>query len=364
MKARRLAEVVLFTTALSALPAAAGVTVPVVAPGGRVQMLQPSVVSPRARRSLTRLREELTAGGFQVAVSEFGAGNDVLWMVDPSVPKDGSLATIALIGNPDEGPAELWIVDGVAGGRSAVRRLLVPAGSSTHDDEVLAIRTLEFLRASALELARGAPAAPIPSPTQAAPAATPVSVVAPEAAREVTPPANAGSPGPFSFEAGLSLLASSASLGPAYLPLARLRAELGSLLESRITVAGFGTRPEVTRPQGTATVGQTFGLVELRAAFRRGRAVRPAVGVGGGVLLVQVDGAGTWPYEGRSGRTWTGLFGLSAGFTVTLGRRLAVAMEAQGQLAAPYPSVRFSEVEAARIGRPALFTSLTLVTPL
>jgi hypothetical protein len=137
-----------------------------------------------------------------------------------------------------------------------------------------------------------------------------------------------------------------------------------SLLEARITVAALGTRPRVTTSQGTATVDHSFGLVELRAAFRHGRAVRPAIGAGGGVLLVQVDGAGNWPYEGRRGQRWVGLFDVSAGLTVMLGRRLAVAMEAHGQIAAPYPTVQFSGEEAARIGRPALFTSLTLVTPL
>ena len=78
-------------------------------------------------------------------------------MVDPPSHRDGSIATITLVGDPDDGDAELWIVDGVPWGRVVVRRLLVPAGAGTHDDEVLAIRTLEFLRASALELAGGAP---------------------------------------------------------------------------------------------------------------------------------------------------------------------------------------------------------------
>ena len=42
------------------------------------------------------LREELAAGGFEVTVSEFGAGGEALWMVDPPSPRDGSIATIAL----------------------------------------------------------------------------------------------------------------------------------------------------------------------------------------------------------------------------------------------------------------------------
>ena len=136
-------------------PLRRGRLAPPIATGGRVTVLQSSAVSPRARRCLTRLREELAAGGFEVTVSEFGAGGEALWMVDPPSPRDGSIATITLVGNPDDGDAELWIVDGVPWGRVVVRRLLVPAGAGTHDDEVLAIRTLEFLRATALELRPG-----------------------------------------------------------------------------------------------------------------------------------------------------------------------------------------------------------------
>jgi len=168
-----------------------------------------------------------------------------------------------------------------------------------------------------------------------------------------------------SLELGVSLLEASRSLGPAYLPLGRLRAELTAWLEGRLTVAGFGTRPQVPQSTaGTATVDYTMGLVELRATFRQGRTVRPAVGVGGGVLLVRVAGEGTPPYKGRDGHAWAGLFDVSAGLTIALARRLAIALEAHGQVAAPYPTVQLDGDEAARIGRPALLASLTLVTPL
>ena len=79
------------------------------------------------------------------------------------------------------------------------------------------------------------------------------------------------------------------------------------------------------------------------------------------MLRVNVDGAGNWPYEGLRGQRWAGLFDVGAGLTARLGRQLSVAVELHGQLAAPYPTVRFSGEEVARIGRPALFSSLTLV---
>ncbi len=331
---------------------------PSVAPGGRVTVLQSSSLSPRARRCLTRLREELTAGGFDVTVAEFGAGGEALWMVDPPAPGDGSIATVTLVGNPDEGEAELWIVDGVPGGRVVVRRLLVPAGPETHEDEVVAVRTLEFLRATAFELARRMPpSAPMPGASAPAPltvAAGPASFNSPGPTR-----------GPVSVELGLSLLESSSALGPAFLPVVRLRAEWLSLLETRITAAGFGTEPRVTTSQGTAAVGQMLGLLELRAAFRHGHALRPAIGVGGGFLRVNVEGTpSARSYQGFQGERWSALFDVGAGLTARLFRGLSLAVEAHGQLAAPYPTVRFAGEEVARLGRPALFSSLSLVAPL
>ena len=341
---------------------AAEAVAPPSAAAGRVTVLQSSAISPRARRCLTRLREELAAGGFEVTVSEFAAGGEALWMVDPASHRDGSTATITLVGNPDEADAELWVVDGVPPGRVVVRRLLVPAGAGPHDDEVLAIRTLEFLRANALELTRATPSS-TGTPTAAgasAPASTPATLVA-NAAPPIAPVPTRG---PLSFEIGLSVIESSRTLGPAFLPVARLRAEWLSILETRVTVAGFGTQPRVTSVEGTATVGYTLGLVELRTAFRHDHAVRPSVGVGGGVLRVNVDGAGNWPYEGLHGDRWAALFDVGAGVTARLRGHFSVAIELHGQLAAPYPTVRFSGDEVARIGRPALFSSVTLVTAL
>lgn len=369
-----------FAVAVAALtPATAPAAPP---PAGHVRLLQRSANEPRARRCLTRLREELEAGGFTVATSDFGVGGEGLWLVDPPSPRDGSIATITLIGDPDAGAAELWIVNGVPWGRAVVRRLLVPAGPGTQADEVVAIRALEFLRASALELAATrppslapspsvstdtrvtptAPAEPSPSPPgRGAPAASASGAGADTAAGGPPPPARRR----FAFELGVSLL-ESAAVTPAFLPVARLRAEWLSLLETRLSLAGFGTQGRVTdgNLKGSAAIGHVLGLFELRAAFRSGRALRPAIGVGAGVLRVNLDGAGNFPYEGRSGQQWAALFDAGVGLTARLGARLAVAFEVHGQLATPYPTVQFSGEEAARIGRPALFSSVTLVTSL
>jgi hypothetical protein len=83
-----------------------------------------------------------------------------------------------------------------------------------------------------------------------------------------------------------------------------------------------------------------------------------------GALRVNVDGTGYTPYEGLDGQRWAALFDVGAGVTARLAGRLAIAFEVHGQLATPYPTIRFSGEEAARVARPALFSSLTLVTAL
>jgi len=345
--------------AVGSPPAAGVASEPVGAPvPGRVQILQSSMTSPRARRCLTRIREELTAGGFDVAINEFGADNDALWPPESPRPRD-SLATITLVGNPDDGAAELWIVDGGLGERAAIRRLLLPAGAGTHEEEVLAVRTLEFLRARALELAHAGPPPPAPAPAPAKEAAS-VSLAPPAPA----PPEEALPTAVVAVELGGGLLESSRTLGPAYLPFVGVRTSWLSVLEVRLSVAAFGSRPRVTSTQGSATVRENFGLLEVRAAFRRGHIVRPCIGIGGGALLVQVEGAGNKAYDGLRGHQWAGLVDAGGGLTFVLGHRLALSLEGHVQVAAPYPLIQFAGTEAARLGRPAFLGALTLVTPL
>jgi hypothetical protein len=312
-------------------------------------------VSGSARRCLTRIREELVAGGFDVRLAEFGAGVDPLWVIDPKNQDDGSLATIALIGDPEAGAAELWIVDRVAHGRSAIRRIAVPPGDAGHGAEVVAIRALEFLRASALELAVDAQAAASPAPLDGSD--RPDGLLA--AAQSASAPAR-----PLAIEAGISVLDSLGGPGPALVPVVRLGLQLPGPFAARLTLAGLGSRPHPTSALGTASVVQDFALLELSAVMRRGKRIRPKISVGAGALTVSVDGGGVWPYEGRAGRRWAALFDGSVGVSAVGQSQRGVVFELHALLAAPYPTVRFSGADVASVGHPALLASFTLVTPL
>ena len=338
---------------LNALVAAGSVR----AAPGLVVLLQSGGGSPGQRRCLTRIREELLAGGFDVEVVDPGPSTDPVSVADAVARQHGSVATIALLGDPDLGPAELWILDRI-GPRPQVRRIMVPHDEPDRIPEVLAIRTIELLRASALSLlVESNRTVPPPPPPAAPPTAT--ATPRPPPASVVRLPERRDRIG---VEAGMAALESLGGPGAAVLPMARLRVPLPQPLFARLTFAGFGTRPTVSTSVGTADITQAFGLFELGALFRRQRRLHPVVTLGAGTIYVRSAGNGVYPYRGLEESEWSALIDCGVGLVAILGVHLATAVELHVSLAAPHPVIRFSGTDAATIGRPALLASWTLVT--
>jgi hypothetical protein len=335
------AGVILGAVVLSSAPARAA--------SGLVILLQSNTASPGQRRCLTRIREELVAGGFEVAVVDSGPQLDPISIAGAIERQRGSVATMALLGDPELGPSELWILDRV-GARAEVRRITATTSDPTHVPEVLAIRTIELLRASALKLLMESNQ---PPPPEASP---------PSSTASVTVGLVRERPEAVGLEAGLAVLESVGGPGPAAIPVGRLRLALLGPLFARLTLAGLGTRPRVTTPLGTTDIGQNLGLVEIGAVFRRHRRLNPVVTVGAGVLYVRSDGDGVYPYQGIEDSRWTALVDGGLGFVALLEARVALTFEIHASLAAPHPLVRFSGTDAATIGRPALLATWTLMT--
>ena len=328
---------------LAALAATAAATAAwaAAAPSGRVVVLEPAGSSQITRQCLTRIREELTAGGFEVSSLDPGPRRDPVSLARSMEAQAGAVAVIALSGDPGQPGAELWILDRVRA-TPEVRR--VPASSEDPErlPEVLAIRTSEVLKASALRLLVEATAPAVaPAAVRATPIATP-------------PPA-------FGLEAGISVLDSIGGPGPAALPLARARLRLGDWLSARLTIAALGSRPRVRAMAGSASVAQSFGMAELALALRPGGRFRPVLTVGAGALHVESSGEGISPYQGVEEARWVAVLDAGAGVLATFGRNFSATFELHALLAAPRPTVRFDGVDRATIGFPAILASLTMV---
>jgi len=322
-----------------------------------VVLLQPATASPGARRCLTLIREELVGGGFEVETVDPGPAKDPFSLADSMQAQPRAVATIGLVGDPEVGRAEIWILDRT-GDKTEVRRLPAPSENPERVGEVLAVRTIEVLRASALKLlversrpAPGPPPAPPPAPMRPAPIPA-----------KCPPEGAVPRQRVVALETGVSLLVSSTKLDPAVVPVARLRVGASGALVARLTLAGLGTRPRVETSRGTATIEQELGLLEVAAAFRRDRSLSPVVTLGGGALHVQSDGQGVGSYIGRRDERWAALIGIGAGLVAGFGRQLAVSLEVHVMLAAPYPLVRFADLDAAALARPAGWITLTAVS--
>lgn len=315
---------------------------------GRVALFDPLGSSSSARQCLTRIREELTAGGFEVSVIDPGPRADPVSIAAAMQRQEGTIATIALLGDPDRPGAELWILDRV-GAVAEVRRIPIPAEDREHLPEVLAIRTIEVLTASALKALVEAT-----RPTPEAKPATVASRIAPGVRTEEAT-------GVVGIEAGLAMVASVGGPGSAVVPLGRVRAWLGNSLFARLTLAGLGSRPRVETSIGSASVTQSFGLIELAVALRPGARWRPMVSLGAGTLYVQSDGEGVFPYVGLRESRWAVALDAGIGLLATLGRDLSLGFEVHGLVALPHPAVRFYDVERATMGFPAILASLTMI---
>ena len=320
----------------------------------KVILLRSSAASPMARRSVARIRDELSADRFEVTVADSRAVGDPSDVIT-GVPAGGDVASVlVMFGDPESGPVELCVVRRVAR-RTAVRRaaIAVPVDDAEAVPELLAKRALELLRATALELS---------IETEPAPRAESPPEKRPDAAIRATlaSPTPAEDAARFVVDMGAGVWSSVDGPPPAVAPVGRVGLRLSDWTWARVSVAGFGSRPRVDSAYGSASLSQTTALLECAAIFRRDKRVSPAFSVGAGVLHLAIAGTGAAPYEGRDTQRWSAAFDAGAGVGVAVGARAALVTELHALLASPHPVVRFVDTRAATIGYPSFILTLAL----
>ncbi len=318
-----------------------------------VLLLRPVPASEVLAEAILRIKSELTAGGFEVAVADSEGADqapDPRALMERAGQALAPSATIGIFGNLEQGPAELWVVDRITG-KTVIRRLEVQASSDRRISEVLAIRAQELLRASLVELLleenRPAPASPEAPPQ-----------VQRWVKQAVESPLL---PWRLALEVGASTFGGWGGVGPTLAPAARLRMAWDERFWVRLTALGLGTRPTVQTNIGSASVSQNLLLLECAAWLRPRRRVRPLVSLGLGAERVAVDGTASLPYyQGESNARWFAAGDLGAGVTLRVHAHWEVLLEVHALFAVPRPAVHFFDVEAARAGQPTLLAILTL----
>ena len=315
-----------------------------VALASTVLLVRPPNSSSVTSEALIRMHGELASGGFDVSFATAVAGVDGRASLEMLASGPGVDAVVAIQGETAPDAIDVWVVDHLSG-RSVVRHTpYQPRGE--RDAEVLAIRAIELLRASLLEVDI-AGVAPPPRPA----------LVASAQAAGAVP----GEGSRFGLEVGASVVMSFDGLGPAVLPQLGGQGVLAPWCVVQARVAGLGTGARLGATEGTGEVAQQFGLAGLGLRWRPRKGLRPVVTLAAGALHVSAEGRAAWPYVGQTASRWSFLADAGAGLHLALGARHEVAVEAHLQLAEPYPVFRVVGADTATAGRPSFLLTLAVL---
>jgi hypothetical protein len=338
-----------FVAVLAAVSASSAIDLARADQGVPVLLLRRVPADEILTEAILRIKSELVAGGFQVAVADSdGAEPDPRALMVRAARTLAPSATIGIFGDLQKGSAELWVVDRLTS-KTVIRRLVVQASPDRPISEVLAIRAQELLRASLVEVLveENRPAPPVELP--------------PEIHRRVKQTvASPLAPWILGLELGGAAFGGLSGIGPTLAPAARLRLAMGERFWVRLTALGLGTRPRVGTDDRSASVSQNLLLLEFAACLRPRRLVRPLFSVGLGTERVAVDGTAGMPYQGEHNARWFAAGDVGAGVVLRLHAHLEVQLEVHALFAAPRPTIRFFDVEAARAGQPTWLAILTL----
>jgi hypothetical protein len=336
---RRAIAVATAIAAVRAVPCAA-------AEPQRVALVRSPTPDATLAEANQRIRGELQADGFDVV--EVDAAPDPGVPAPPGEPPTIATIALALAGDDRTRIAELRVVDRLTN-KVVIRRSPVDAEEGPQAAEVLAVRAVELLRASLLELLVEPPhAAPPPRAEVRAASRWAARALAPE-----RPPA-------WAVEAGATIVGDFSRVPAAVLALARIRRAIAGPLALRLTIAGLGTTPRVDASAGSASVTEAFGLLELVATLAPTWPVRPTLSIGGGASYVSVDGRADYPYSPEHNARWGAAGDAGAGIEIPLGRHFAVSAEGHVLVIAPYPVVQILGVDAGKIGLPSVAGSLSV----
>ncbi|HLK35964.1 MAG TPA: hypothetical protein VKU41_04375 [Polyangiaceae bacterium] len=310
----------------------------------QVAIVRPATGDRVLREANTRLRAELLGAGFDVVEVDRppGDGRSEVDDADESTP---SFATVAINRAPNGAFADVWISDHVTR-KTVVRRLEV--GSAADATAVLAIRALELLRASLLEVVAQPPPSSPPAPAP------------PDVARWVAP---AMPPPPrrpvlrgTAVGVGVLTLHGLGGIGLAAGPMASLSRGLGPMFV-RLTVADLLVGPEVDAAAGSATVRQELGALTVGwASEPKPIGVQAWMGAGG--FDLQAQGSAAPPYRPTTGVVGSFLWTAGVGGVAQIGARFALTADVSAVFLDPKPVVVIAGRDAGGAGAPSVGASV------
>jgi hypothetical protein len=311
----------------------------------RVVLLRPQVTDDVTSDALTRVRGELTAGGFEVSMLPQDPALDVRTALETVGRELDPIATFAIERAAGGNTAEIWVCDRLEG-KSVIQSVRLDGNGAPGEPSrsvVLAVQAVELLKASLAQYWLSSTRQPASRTTT--PAASPPAY------------ATAG----IGVEAALGWLDSAGAVSGAWQPI--LRASWGGAhgWGVRLAAAGFGSDASLHAALGSAQIRQQLATAEIVRGFRAGRLVQPVASLGAGAYGARIEGIAAPGSTGVTTDSWSALVTAGAGVVLPLALHVALAADAHVLVAVPYTAVRFGSVEAGNTGWPSLLVSAGLL---
>jgi hypothetical protein len=303
-----------------------------------VHDLTPNVLQ---QRTITRLRAELVAAGFEITEIARSA-DDAREAAEAEPPVTGVFATIVVEPRTPEA-ADIWVADRITH-KTVVRRVQAPGGTGNDVAAILAVRAVELLQACLLESFDAKASEPVAS-----------SQPLPHEVSDWMQRRDLETKQQFSLDAGLGVLHSFGGVGPAVLPILGFSYHpTGPLAVGlKAGVTAFASRLDAA--VGSISARQEFAMVDVVYALApNARSVRPIAILGTGAYHLDVTGTASSPYQGRTGRLWAAMIGLGAGAEIPLGTRVSLYAALRALLVLPKPIIRAAGEDVGNISRPSL----------
>ncbi|MBI2896020.1 MAG: hypothetical protein HYY06_20850 [Deltaproteobacteria bacterium] len=292
-----------------------------------------------------RLRAELEALGFEVEVLEAPSLVPSRPLLEAAARDRGAIAAVRIV--PSQAGVEVWVFDRVTG-KTVLREVVTDPDPARPDFELIALRAVELLRASLMEVE-----APHPSRGEVRPGPV-VRAIAERREAPTRQPSMRLALGP-----GIAL--SPGGVGPALDVLFEVRFEPAGSIGATVT-ALVPTLPANVTDEDKGSASVLVALLGADVSWRSRSAWRlePTAGAGAAMALLHMRGSAAGGYVGATDDTLSLVPYVRGGARLTLWRGLGLVAQTLVGVAIPRPSIRFAGTEVAQWGGPLVVGSLAL----
>jgi hypothetical protein len=317
----------------------------------RVRVVQMGDADPAVRQATTRLEAELLAAGFAVDLDETPATGPRGEVESAGSP---SFVSIAVLRSGSQVEADVRVVDSVSG-KSLLGRVDAGLEPGPSPARTLAIRAVELLRASLLELGLRPR-----EELEVSPQPKTVRIDVARSPETSTTRRHAMTGWSLQLGAATSL---TAGFGPTIGPSSWVSRSVAPGWLVGIRWIGPTFTPELRSPVASADVRQAMAMAEIRFAYGTAR-LAPLLALGLGAADTSATGHAAPPLRAHTAGGLSAVAHTSLGLHIRLVERLGLVLETGALVQSPVHPVRILGEEVGNTSPVAWLSSLGLVMSL